>query len=76
MMNYTSKNVISKVIAREKIIQDSIEQVTEFVLGEPYSGYSVRSILISTRPTFYGYSQNKIDYYDLTGFFNYLEEIK
>ncbi len=67
------KKVIEKILVRENIIKENIYDIVEFILGYNVEGYKVRSILISTRPNYYGYIQEKIEYHDLTRFFDLID---
>lgn len=53
---------IKKARTREKILQDNIEDVVEFLKGDKSLKYKVRTIIVSPRPDYWLMKDNSIEY--------------
>ena len=56
------KDVLRHIKEREEVILNNIDQVVEFILGKPETGYSVKAILLTARTNFYGIQEKEITY--------------
>jgi hypothetical protein len=70
---FEEDEVTRKVKKREEIVSENIEGVVEYILGEPQSGYTVKSILLTPRANSYANNQKDICYLTWAEF---LEKVK
>lgn len=69
------EEIIRKIKAREEVIKNNVKEISEYFCWDSSVSYSIRSVLITSRPNFYACNNiGYIEYYTWTKLMEMIEE--